>query len=54
VHRHYFTPTYEEFSPRTLWSLANAFTSAFKGLKPIPQFQLTAKLGAFLERVGQA
>jgi len=49
VHRHYFAPDEEEFQPRTLWSLANAFTAAFKELKPIRQFQATAKLGAFLE-----
>lgn len=48
VHRHYFKPQYEEFKPRTLWSLSNAFTSAFKELKPIRQFQATAKLGTFL------
>jgi len=51
VHRHYFTPEFEEFQPRTLWSLTNAFTAAFKTLKPIPQFQMTAKLGAFLEKL---
>ena len=49
VHQHYFEPTYEEFRPRTLWSLSNAFTSAFKQLKPIPQFRATARLGEFLE-----
>src|SRR6266550_868011 len=38
VHQHYFQPTHEEFRPRTLWSLSNAFTSSFKQLKPIPQF----------------
>ena len=42
-------PQYEEFRPRTLWSLSNAVTSAFKELDPIPQFKATAKLGAFLE-----
>ena len=42
-------PQYEDFRPRTLWSLSNAFTSAFKELDPIPQFKATAKLGAFLE-----
>jgi hypothetical protein len=36
VHRLYFQPEYEEFSPRTMWSLSNAFTSAFKELDPIP------------------
>jgi hypothetical protein len=30
VHRLYFQPRYEEFSPRTMCSLSNAFTSAFK------------------------
>jgi hypothetical protein len=35
--------------PRTIWSLSNAFTSAFKELDPIPQFKATAKLGEFLE-----
>ena len=48
VHRLYFEPQYEEFSPRTMWSLSNAFTSAFKELDPIPQFKATAKLGSFL------
>jgi hypothetical protein len=49
VHELYFEPQYEEFRPRTLWSLCNAFTSAFKDLDPIPQFRATAKLGGFLE-----
>jgi hypothetical protein len=49
VHDLYFHPTYEEFRPRTIWSLSNAFTSAFKELDPIPQFKATAKLGEFLE-----
>jgi hypothetical protein len=51
VHRNYFQPQYEEFNPRTLWSLSNAFTSAFKELDPIPQFKATAKLGEFLAKV---
>ena len=49
VHELYFEPQYEEFQSRTLWSLSNAFTSAFKDLDPIPQFRATAKLGGFLE-----
>jgi hypothetical protein len=49
VHELYFEPKYEEFRPRTIWSLSNAFTSAFKELDPIPQFKATAKLGEFLE-----
>jgi hypothetical protein len=48
VHDLYFNPQYEEFAPPTRWSLANAFTSAFKELDPIPQFKATAKLGPFL------
>jgi hypothetical protein len=48
VHEFYFTPQHAEFEPRTMWSLSNAFTSAFKELDPIPQFRATAKLGRFL------
>ena len=51
VHDFYFHPQFEEFQPRTMWSLSNAFTSAFKELDPIPQFKATAKLGAFLEAI---
>jgi hypothetical protein len=55
VHDLYFDPKYEEFRSRTIWSLSNAFTSAFKELEPIPQFRATAKLGKFLEaRFSQA
>jgi len=49
VHDLYFNPQHEEFAPRTMWSLSNAFTSSFKELDPIPQFKATAKLGEFLE-----
>ena len=48
VHEVDFNPQYVEFQPRTMWSLSNAFTSAFKELDPIPQFRATAKLGGFL------
>jgi hypothetical protein len=51
VHRQYFEPQLEEFRPRTLWSLSNSFTSAFKALDPIPQYKATAKLAPFLQRV---
>jgi hypothetical protein len=47
VHNLYFEPKYEDFRPRTIGSLSNAFTSAFKELDPIPQFKATAKLGEF-------
>jgi hypothetical protein len=49
VHKQYFEPAFEEFKPRTFWSLSNAFTSAFKQLKPVAQFQATAKLGTYLQ-----
>jgi hypothetical protein len=49
VHDNYFEPQYDEFRARTMWSLSNAFTSAFKGLDPVPQFRATAKLGEYLE-----
>jgi Domain of unknown function (DUF932) len=34
VHDLYFDPQYDEFKPRTVWSLSNAFTSALKDLDP--------------------
>jgi hypothetical protein len=49
VHELYFAPQHSEFESRTMWSLSNAFTSAFKELDPIPQFRATARLGRFLE-----
>ena len=49
VHDLYFHPQHEEFQSRTMWSLSNAFTSAFKQLEPIPQFRATAKLAGFLQ-----
>ena len=51
VHDLYFQPVHEEFQPRTMWSLSNAFTSAFKELEPIPQYKATAKLAGFLQSV---
>jgi hypothetical protein len=50
VHRHWFNPPHEEFKDKTLWSLANAFTEAFKTLKPINQYQAAAKLSPFIEK----
>jgi hypothetical protein len=49
VHGLYFNPQHEEFAPRTIWSLSNAFTSAFKELDPIPQYKATGKLAGFLQ-----
>ncbi|MEJ7860910.1 MAG: hypothetical protein WKF90_04650 [Pyrinomonadaceae bacterium] len=51
VHDLYFTPQHESFLPRNLWSLSNAFTSVFKKLTPVKQFEVTAKLGAYLSVV---
>lgn len=49
VHRNYFSPGYEEFGERTLWSLENAFTESFKEIVPVRQYELTAKLGKFVQ-----
>jgi Domain of unknown function (DUF932) len=49
VHDLYFNPQHEEFAPRTMWSLSNAFTSTFKDLDPIPQYKATGKLAGFLQ-----
>lgn len=51
VHDLYFQPIHEEFHTRTMWSLSNAFTSAFKELEPIPQYKATARLADFLQSV---
>ena len=51
VHGNYFEPEQEDFRPRNLWSLSNAFTSAFKTLAPLKQFEATAKLAAYLTNV---
>jgi len=48
VHDLYFNPIYDEFQPRTMWSLSNAFTSAFDELDPIPKYKATGKLAGFL------
>src|SRR5438034_4503003 len=40
--------------PRTIWSLPNAFTSAFKGQDPVPQFKATAKWGNSWSRFSQS
>lgn len=50
VHREFFVaPSYDEFALPTLWSLSNAFTTAFKELTPVRQYEMTAKLGKFLQ-----
>lgn len=50
VHREYFvSSSYDEFREKIIWSLENAFTTAFKELKPHQQYQATSKLGKFLQ-----
>lgn len=51
THDLYFNPQHEEFQPRTMWALSNAFTSGLKLLDPIPQFKATGKLAGFLQTV---
>ncbi len=54
VHREYFErPSHKEFETPTLFSLENAFTTSFKKLQPVQQFQATAKLGKFLAAYGE-
>lgn len=48
VHHKYFSPEIDSFRSRDLWALSNAFTSAFKELAPIKHFEVTARLGSFL------
>lgn len=47
VDRNYFAPAHEEFKPRTLYSLHNAFTSAFQKLDPIPMYKATTSTGEY-------
>lgn len=55
VHHEFFVaPSHEDFKGRTVWSLENAFTTALKELKPVRQYEATAKLGKFLEPYTQA
>ena len=54
VHDHYFNPRYEEFAPRTLWSLENAFTSAVKELDPVSRLKTTGRMAPFLSSLGSA
>jgi hypothetical protein len=51
VHANYFDPGYADFQSRNLWSLSNAFTSAFRSLGPLKQFEATAKLGPYISRI---
>jgi hypothetical protein len=50
VHQFYFEPVHDEFKPRNMWSLSNAFTSAFQQLEPVPQMRAAASLAPFLQQ----
>jgi hypothetical protein len=43
----YFSPKHEEFKPRTVYSMQNAFTSAFQQLDPIPMYRATTSAGEY-------
>lgn len=47
----YFNPKYDEFKPRNVYSLQNAFTSAFKDLDPIPMYRATTSAGEYFAAV---
>jgi hypothetical protein len=47
VDRLYFEPEHEEFKPRTLYSMQNAFTGAFQKLDPIPMYRATTSAGEY-------
>jgi hypothetical protein len=49
VHDSYFEPKYEELRSRTIWSLSNAFTSAFKDWIRFHAIQGHSETGEFLE-----
>ena len=51
VHANYFDPDHEDFRSRNLWSLSNAFTSAFKALGPLKQYEATAKVGLYMSEL---
>lgn len=49
THKEFFIkPSYDEFKPRTLWSLENAVTTVLKKLNPISCYENTSKLGKFI------
>ncbi len=49
VHREFFIePQYAAFADKSLWSLENCFTNAFKKLKPVQQFEACSKLGKLI------
>jgi hypothetical protein len=49
VWKNWVQPQYDDFRPRTAYSLQNAFTSSFKLLEPVPMYKATADLGRFFQ-----
>jgi hypothetical protein len=47
THDYYFQPPHDEFAPRTVWSLNNAFSGASKALEPIPLQRAASEIGQF-------
>jgi len=47
----YFEPKHEEFKPRTVYSLQNAFTSAFQKLDAIPMYRATTSAGEYFAAI---
>jgi hypothetical protein len=47
VAKNYFEPPHPEFRDRTMWSMNNAFTEAYKALKPAPKMAYTRQLSKF-------
>lgn len=51
VDRFYFEPEHEEFKPRTLYSLQNAFTSSFQKLDAIPIYRAATSAGEYFAQL---
>jgi hypothetical protein len=51
THQEFFRPSYEEFEGRSLFSLHNAFTSAFKQLNAMRMYHETARLGTYFQNL---
>jgi hypothetical protein len=49
THDYYFQPPHEDFAPRTMWSLNNAFSGAAKLLEPIPLQRTANSIGQFFQ-----
>lgn len=48
VHTNYFDSPISEFRDFNVWALLNAYTSAFKRLNPVSQYENTARIGRII------